>query len=132
MYLALDVMTAIKEANQGLAHKIEPCVLCSYDVDCEDIADLRGDAARAEYGIDTADLACAWFAILSAGKEPPSWRIARRLTADGLAGILVPSFAPGATEQDHNLVLWRWQDRRPHRVSLFDPNRRVASLREPA
>ena len=38
LYLALGVMTAIKEANQGFAHKIEPWVLCSYDVACDDIA----------------------------------------------------------------------------------------------
>jgi RES domain-containing protein len=27
LYLALDPMTAIKEASQGFAHKLEPCVL---------------------------------------------------------------------------------------------------------
>jgi len=27
LYLGLDVMTAVKEANQGFAHKIDPCVL---------------------------------------------------------------------------------------------------------
>ncbi|TIU28930.1 MAG: hypothetical protein E5W38_22550, partial [Mesorhizobium sp.] len=31
LYLALSVMTAVKEANQGLAYRIDPCVLCSYD-----------------------------------------------------------------------------------------------------
>jgi RES domain-containing protein len=34
LYLALTIMTAVKEINQGFARKIEPCVLCSYDVDC--------------------------------------------------------------------------------------------------
>ena len=31
LYLALSVITAVKEANQGLAQRINPCVLCSYD-----------------------------------------------------------------------------------------------------
>jgi len=48
LYLGLDVMTAVKEANQGFAHKIDPCVLCTYEVACDDIADLRTTEARAE------------------------------------------------------------------------------------
>jgi RES domain-containing protein len=122
LYLALDPITAIKEANQGLAHKIEPCVLCSYDVDCDDIADLSTDEGRANHGVDRADLACAWFSFLVEGKQPPTWPIVRRLRAEGAAGVLVPSFAPGATEADRNLVLWEWGDRPPHRVTVFDPS----------
>lgn len=41
LYLAPTLVTSVKEINQGFARKIEPCVLCSYDVDCEDIVDLR-------------------------------------------------------------------------------------------
>lgn len=125
LYLALGVMTAIKEANQGLAHKIEPCVLCSYEVACDDIADLRTPESRAEHHVRFEDLACPWFGLLAQGREPPSWEIARRLYDEGKAGILVPSFAPGATAEDHNLVLWRWSDRPPHRVQVFDPSGRL-------
>jgi RES domain-containing protein len=32
LYLGLSVMTAVKEANQGFAQKISPCVLCAYEV----------------------------------------------------------------------------------------------------
>ena len=41
LYLALDPMTAIKEASQGFARKFEPCVLCTYEIDCQDIVELR-------------------------------------------------------------------------------------------
>jgi len=122
LYLALDPITAIKEANQGFAHKIEPCVLCSYEVDCDDIADLSTDEGRKRHGVEWAQMACAWFKDLADGKEPPSWPTVRRLRDQILAGILVPSFAPGATESDRNLVLWRWADRLPHRVTVFDPS----------
>ncbi len=122
LYLALDLMTAIKEANQGLAHKIEPCVLCAYEVDCDDIADLTTPAGRAAHHVEFPDLACAWFTFLAERKEPPTWLIVRRLRAAGAAGALVPSFAPGATERDVNLVLWQWADRLPHRVTVFDPD----------
>jgi len=91
LYLALGVMTAIKEANQGFARKIEPCVLCSYDVACDDVADLRTPEGRAEHRVSLEEVACPWFSLLAQGKEPPSWDIARRLYNEGNAGILVPS-----------------------------------------
>lgn len=125
LYLALSIVTAVNEANQGLAFKIHPCVLCCYDVDCDDIADLRTASGCAAHRVRPEDMACAWFPFLADGKEPPSWGIARRLMAAGSAGILVPSFAPEATDADHNLVLWRWSDRRPHRVRVFDPTGRL-------
>ncbi len=125
LYLALDPITAIREASQGFARKIEPCVLCSYDVDCDDIADLRTEAGRAQHGVPWADMECPWFTFLSQGNTPPSWTIPDRLISRGIAGILTPSFASGATTNDHNLVLWRWSDRLPHRVIVYDPSGRL-------
>jgi RES domain-containing protein len=113
------------EANQGFAFKIAPCVLCSYDVDCADIVDLRTETGQAEHDVTLAELACGWFGVLAAGREPPSWQIARRLMDENHAGILVPSFAPQATEADQNLVLWQWSNRRPHQVRVFDPSGRL-------
>ena len=37
--------------------------------------------------------------------EPPSWRIARGLSPPGHAGIIVPSFAPGAGDRPQRGVL---------------------------
>jgi RES domain-containing protein len=125
LYLSLTIGGAIKEANQGFAFKIDPCVLCSYEVDCADIADLRIDESRAEHGVAFADMACAWFSLIADGNEPPSWGLARRLIAEGHAGILAPSFAPGANDADHNLVLWIWSGHLPHRVTVFDPSGRL-------
>ena len=125
LYLALTIVTAVKEINQGFAHKIEPCVLCSYDVDCEDIVDLRSEADRKAAGVSLEDMACAWFSDISQGREPPSWRIAQRLIDVGNAGVLVPSFAPGATAEDQNLVLWKWAKSLPHKVSVHDPSGRL-------
>jgi RES domain-containing protein len=125
LYLALSIETAIREANQGFAFKIDPCVLCSYEIDCEPVADLRTEEGRAAHNIEFNDLACAWFAVAASGHEPPSWRMADRLSAEGMVGIVVPSFAPGATEADQNLVLWTWSDSLPHRVRVFDPGGRL-------
>lgn len=118
-------MTAIKEANQGFAHKIEPCVLCSYSVDFVDISDLATADGQAASGVEAQTLACPWFSHLARSEEPPSWHVARRLMTAGVAGILVPSYAPGATSDDRNLVLWRWGPSPPHAVSVDDPSGRL-------
>ncbi|WP_378942454.1 RES family NAD+ phosphorylase [Mesorhizobium sp. ANAO-SY3R2] len=125
LYLALGVMTAVKEANQGFAHRIDPCVLCSYEVDCDDIVDLRTSEGSDAAGISSDDMACGWMGLLADGQRPPSWAIHDRLVADGAAGILVPSFAPGADAGDHNLVLWHWAAVRPYKVTVIDPSGRL-------
>jgi len=125
LYLTLTIETAIKEVSQGLASRINPYVLCSYDVDCEDVVDLRSEAGRTEHRVSSAELSAPWFSDILEGKEPTGWQLGRRLIARGIAGILVPSFAPGATQRDQNLVLWDWSDRPPHQVRLFDPSGRL-------
>ncbi|CAN5334845.1 RES family NAD+ phosphorylase [soil metagenome] len=125
LYLALDIMTAIKEANQGFAHRIDPCVLCSYAVDCTDIVDLRTAADQAAAGVPFHDMSCAWMSDLARGRQPSSWAIQQRLAGDGAAGILVPSFAPGADDKDQNLVQWDWGNVLPHQVRVIDPKGRL-------
>lgn len=121
LYLSLNVNTVFREVSGGFAQRLTPYVVCSYDVDCDDIVDLRTEEGRNAAGVALADLACAWGDDLLAGREPKSWAVARRLMKEGAAGILVPSFANGATADDHNLVLWRWGAKPPHQVSVYDP-----------
>ena len=73
---------------------------------------------------ELADMACAWWLDLANGREPASWRIANRLRKTA-AGILVPSFANGAREDMHNLVLWKWGRDLPWRVTAHDPSGRL-------
>jgi RES domain-containing protein len=121
LYLSLNYKTVFLEVSGGFAHRLTPYVLCSYDVDCDDVVDLRTDAGRASAGVELPDLGCAWASALIAGREPESWAVIRRLLADGCAGALVPSFATGAAVDDQNLVLWRWGPDLPHRVAVYDP-----------
>lgn len=125
LYLGLSILTAIKEANQGFAHRIDPCVLCSYEVDCKDIADLTTGEGRGEFPVTIDEMACAWATALADGDRPASWSIYDRLKAQGIAGVLVPSFAPGADAEDQNLVLWKWGPDLPYRVTVFDPSGRL-------
>lgn len=125
LYLSLDTSTAILEATQGFGNRFPPLTLVTYDVDCADILDLTFAGALRRHGASRADLACAWLTLAAAGAEVPSWRLAERLRASGAAGIIVPSFARGAGTDSKNLVLWRWGEKPPHAVRVFDPDRRL-------
>ncbi len=125
LYLSLSPVTALREVSAGFAHRLAPLLLCSYDVDCDNIADLTTEASRAALRVPLEDLACPWAAALAAGREPASWPIVRRLRETGHAGLLTPSFAHGATPADINLVLWRWGPAPPHKVTVYDPGARL-------
>lgn len=125
LYLSLDVMTSIAEVTQGFTNRLLPLTLCEYDVDCEPIADLRTEPARAAHNITLADLACPWLTLQLAGKQAPSCRAVDQLKAAGHHGLITPSFAPGATEANTNLVLWKWSADLPHKVAVYDPSGRL-------
>jgi RES domain-containing protein len=125
LYLSLDPVTAVMEITQGFSNRLPPITLCEYDVDCIDIADLRDEASQAAYDIKPDDMACAWMSHQLAGRIAPSQAIATKLRCRRYAGALVPCYVPGANANDINLVLWNWGPHLPHRVSVFDPNRRL-------
>lgn len=125
LYLSLTLEGMFLEMSHGFPHRFDPLTVCAYAVDVEDVVDLTTDDARRTARVDLAEMACPWFLDLAQGREPASWRIARRLRDAGAAGILIPSFARGAQPHMHNVVLWRWGRRRPYRVTVYDPGRRL-------
>ena len=120
LYTSLRFETAWLEAQQAFPFKAQPMTLCAYDVNCDDVLDLTDAAIAAAHGVAPADLSCAWKDLATQGKTPPSWAMADRLMADGCAGIIMPSFAAGATTADRNVVFWRWGADRPHQVRVID------------
>jgi RES domain-containing protein len=125
LYTALRPETAWLEAQQGFPFKPQPLTLCAYLVDCADILDLSDAATVSAAAIDVADLACAWEGEAMRGRVPPTWQLSDRLIAGGAAGIVVPSFAPGATLRDRNLVFWNWRTEPPHQVRVVDDQGRL-------
>lgn len=125
LYLGLSIMTAIKEINQGFAHRHDPTVLCSYDVDCDDIVDLASEQGRGAASVTSEVMGCAWATAVANGDRPASWAIYDQLVGRGVAGVIVPSYAPGADPDDRNLVLWDWGPALPHKVEVFDPSGRL-------
>jgi RES domain-containing protein len=125
LYTSRTFQTAWLEAQQGLPYKAQPMTLCGYDVDCENILDLTDDGVRSANGLTTGDLDCAWKDLSTRKIEPPSWAMMKRLTAGGVAGIVVQSFAIGATAADVNVVFWKWSDGLPHQVKVIDDAERL-------
>lgn len=125
LYLSLDIMTAAGECTQGFSQRLQPLTMCEYDIDCDPITDLRTDVARKAAGVELDDLACAWLNFLRAGEEAPSWRVVDQLKVAGNAGMLAPSFFPGTSPINCNLILWRWGPDLPTQVSVFDPSGRL-------
>jgi RES domain-containing protein len=125
LYLALTVEGMLVEMGHGFAHRFDPLTICTYNVDVEDIVDLRTESGRAAEMIDLVAMSCPWAYDLASGRRPASWEIAEVLITKGAAGILAPSFATGARSDTANLVLWRWGLDLPHKVEVHDPSGRL-------
>lgn len=125
LYTSLSVMTALREANQ--VGNLQPTTLVSYDAEIADIFDTRDEPALSAQGLDAAALRDpSWRDEMKAKGEARTQAFARRLIAQGCNGVLVRSFAPGATDADLNLVLWRWGDKAPARLTLIDDENRLS------
>jgi len=125
LYTSLRFQTAWLEAQQGFPYKAQPMLLCAYDVDCMNILDLTKPAIRDRAKISEAELACPWKDLQTRKQPVPSWQIMERLTAQGIAGIIVRSFAAGAGPDDVNAVFWTWGAVPPHKVTVIDDTGRL-------
>lgn len=125
LYGSLSIMTALREANQ--VGNLQPTTLVSYDAEIDRVFDCRDDQPLAAEGMDAAALAdSTWRDQMKAIGEARTQAFARRLMAGGYHALLVRSFAPGATADDLNLVLWKWSDVGPARLTLIDDENRLS------
>lgn len=125
LYSSLTVMTALREANQ--AGSLQPTTLVSYDADIESVFDCRDEATLKAEAMDESALSDnSWRDQMKATGEAATQAFARRLIGKGFLAMLVRSFAPGASENDLNLVLWRWGDASPSRLRLIDDENRLS------
>ncbi|GBQ13462.1 hypothetical protein AA16663_1480 [Komagataeibacter rhaeticus DSM 16663] len=117
--------TAWLEAQQGFPFKPQPLTICAYDVDSEPVLDVTDPPNLDNLGFSSSALACPWEDLADQGKMPPSWELAKTLIANKITGIIVPSFAPGATKNDQNLIFWKWSGDLPSRVIVIDDEGRL-------
>ncbi len=125
LYTSVRFETAWLEAQQATPFKAQPLTLCAYEVDCDDVLDLTDPATLAAHGITPQDLACHWKDLETRGLKPPTWLLADRLTKVGIAAVIVPSYASGATAADINVIFWTWGPLPPHQVRVIDDERRL-------
>lgn len=125
LYMSLSIDTAVTEAAQGFAGKLEPLTICLYEVDCDGIIDLSTPESRDAAGVDLAEMEAPWAWDRAEKRKPASVAVAERLIKAGAAGILVPSFARLARPDMRNLVLWRWGRDLPNRVYAYDLSGRL-------
>ena len=124
LYLSLSVLTALREANQ--AGNLQPTILVSYDAAVEAIFDCRDEAALEAEGMTGAALGqSTWRDQMRSEGEARTQAFARNLIAKGYNGLMVRSFAPGASPEDQNIVLWRWGGAPPCRLVLIDDEGRL-------
>jgi len=125
LYLSLSVMTALREANQ--AGSLQPTKLVSYNADIGGVFDSRDDAALKTEGMDAVMLTeRSWRDQMTMTGEAETQAFAGRLAAAGYNGLLVNSFAPGATGADLNLVLWTWSATATCRLTLINDEDRLS------
>lgn len=119
------MLTALREANQ--IGNLQPTTLVSYEADISPLFDTRDEAALAAEGVDGAFLSDpGWRDRMKRDGVAPTQAFARRLIAAGYAGLIVRSFAPGATPDDLNIVLWTWGPDAPSRLVLIDDENRLS------
>lgn len=125
LYASLSVVTALREANQ--VGNLQPTTLVSYDAEIDSLFDCRDDHALEAEGSDIVTLGdTTWRDQMKITGEAKTQVLARRLVAAGYNGLVVRSFAPGATEDDLNIVLWKWSDKSPSRLILIDDEHRLS------
>ncbi|MBT9370000.1 RES domain-containing protein [Rhizobium sp. CSW-27] len=124
LYTSLSIMTALREANQ--VGSLQPTTLVSYRAEIERVFDSRDEEALRIWNMDAAALAdTTWRDAMRESGEARTQTFARRLFEQGYHGLLVRSFAAGATINDLNLVLFQWGAEPPARLTLIDDENRL-------
>lgn len=108
LYTSFDFETCARELLFGL--NTEQYTFYHLAVESSAIADLSSRKVREKLGIRWPELECpTWESEMNRGVIPTTHAVATRLIERGYRGVVVPSFAPGATRDDLNLVLWAWK-----------------------
>lgn len=122
LYLSLDPLTALREANQ--VGDLQPTTLVAYRVTIERIFPGDDPSALSEFEITPKEIAgSGWRDAMRRGGEAPTQRLARTLVFRGYQALLSPSFARGARPEDRNVVVWLWGSDPATLVAIDDERR---------
>lgn len=119
--------TALIEANQ--VGSLQPTILVSYSADLGPVFDTRTQGGLDRQGVTAAMLAdAAWRVKMLEGQSVPTQDLARALTADRFSGLLIQSFAKGASPSDFNVVLWACNDKNGS-LEVVDDEERLTRMK---
>ncbi|MER8366184.1 RES domain-containing protein [Mesorhizobium sp. M0306] len=118
IYAARELSTAWAEYNQGFVQ--HPALIAQLKLSGARLADLTGADTLSKLGV-TADIhRCEWRDIVDRGFVPETHQLRNRLLADGLHGVIYPSFmSPGGT----CVALWNEND--APGLEIIDPDHRL-------
>ena len=120
IYAACELSTAWAEYNQGFVQ--HPALIAKLQLSGARLADLTGPETLDELGVSPEIHQYEWRAVLDEGKVPDTHVLQKRLFADGLDGVIYPSFmSPGGS----CVALWRWNAEGAPRLEVIDPDHRL-------
>ncbi len=120
IYAACEMSTAWAEYNQGFVQ--HPALIAQLELRDARLADLTDPQVLEGLGADEGIHDCEWRALTEAGEEPPTYALRRKLMAEGIEGVLYPSFmSPGG----RCIALWRWNRPDSGQLTVVDPDSRL-------
>ncbi len=124
IYTGLKPTTALREFQR--AGSFQPTVLVAFDIDIANVFDCRDAEALAAQGMTPADLAAdTWRDEMRLHGIARTQEFAQNLINQDFHAMLVRSHVKGSRATDLNLVIWKWGDGPPSRVTLIDDEDRM-------
>ena len=119
LYTSTSIDAALREATQGVG-RIQPRTIVCYEAHFTNLLDLSTEDLVRTFGTSMKVLSSpTWRREMKDFGQSTS-QVMGRLISGRYDGVIVPSFAPGATADMRNLVLYRWSDDLPTRLRLVD------------
>jgi len=129
LYFALSPETALRESNQ--VGTLQPSTLVAYDAHLSPLFDARDTEALTRFEFNTRALGNDdWRDQMNVSGVAPTQTLAETLINEGFIGMLVPSYARGATESEYNLVLWLWESTDEVKINVIDDEDRLKQIYE--
>lgn len=126
LYTSLSPVTAMREAQQ--AGGFQPITLVAYRLSASGVFDGTDVESLEAAGTSAAALADpGWREATRARGLAPTQELGERLLREGFAGLIVPSYAPGAETGDGNLVLLRWNSSPDDLLTVIDDEGRLGA-----
>ena len=101
-------------------------MLVCYEARIDRVFDTCNSSLLKKYSLSTDLLATDnWRDQMNTDGHSTTQIFAQHLIEEGYAGLLVRSYAAGATEHDRNLVLWCWANNDSASLQVIDDENRL-------